>query len=228
MLYKIFYILIYRMYFKDLTWQRFWRLIVLKRVANQKKNICWECVCDCWIIKIVQWCALWRRTFSCWCLKKDNCRILDRTYFKYFKTHWLSNSRIYKIFTWLRWRCTNINNISYANYGWRWIKCLWMNFIDFMKDMYDSYKEHISKFGEHDTTIDRINNDWDYCKENCRRLTRIEQNNNMQRTKYITYQGETKTIWEWSRILWLPHHILWNRFYKGWSITDMFTKPIRK
>lgn len=44
--------------------------------------------------------------------------------------------------------------------------------------MWKSYESHVKEFWEKNTTIDRIDTDWDYCKDNCRRATMKEQQNN--------------------------------------------------
>lgn len=41
-----------------------------------------------------------------------------------------------------------------------------------------SYISHVCEYWEKDTTIDRIDVDWDYCKNNCKRSTMKEQQNN--------------------------------------------------
>lgn len=44
--------------------------------------------------------------------------------------------------------------------------------------MWESYEVHVNQFGERDTTIDRINRNWDYCKENCKWSNWKEQMHN--------------------------------------------------
>lgn len=50
-------------------------------------------------------------------------------------------------------------------------------------------------------TIDRIDNNKNYEPSNCRWITIQQQQYNKTTSKYITYNGETKTLVEWAKIL---------------------------
>lgn len=124
-------------------------------------------------------------------------------------------------------RCNNPNNSRYKTHGSRGIKIEWNNFIEFKNDMYESYLEHVKKFGRgHNTTIDRINNDGNYSKSNCRWATNKEQVRNSRIAHIIEFNGEKKCIKEWSELTKIHHNTLWNRLFvlKGWSVAEALTK----
>lgn len=88
----------------------------------------------------------------------------------------------YKRWTSMIQRCSNPNNPAYRRYGGRGIKVCnrWLDFLNFCKDMSKTYKPEL--------TIDRINNDGNYEKANCRWVTRKENNNNRAKhPEFVNY-----------------------------------------
>jgi hypothetical protein len=88
-------------------------------------------------------------------------------------------SRTYLSFVWRSMlnRTRNKNVHNYKNYGGRGIKVCeeWHSLETFYRDMIATYKKGLQ--------IDRIDNNGDYCKENCKWSTRKEQANNKRNNR---------------------------------------------
>lgn len=106
---------------------------------------------------------------------------------KWHFIHWLRSwkNRFSRIYQWIRRRCKNQNDKAYPRYWWRWIQIERNSIEEFHRDMYESYVKHCEEYWEKNTTIDRINNDWNYCKENCERRTYKEQQNNRSTNSFV-------------------------------------------
>lgn len=114
-------------------------------------------------------------------------------------SHGMSYTRFYKIYDGARGRCLHKSNAGWKRYGARGIVFTWKNFESFRDDMYQGYLEHLEKYGEKNTTIDRIDNDGNYTKDNCKWSTIFENGQNKSNLHYLEYNGERKTIAGWSR-----------------------------
>lgn len=110
--------------------------------------------------------------------------------------HWEAHTRFYSIYSGIIARCYRKYENSFKNYWMFWIECEWLTYEDFKKDMYKSYLKHIEKYWEKDTTIDRIDVLWNYCKSNCRWATRKEQSRNKSTTRRFDYKWKRLTAME--------------------------------
>ncbi len=80
------------------------------------------------------------------------------------------NSPMHNSFAGAKQRCNYKNHIGYANYGGRGIKFMWDNYDKFFEDMHSTWF-----IG---ATIERIDSDGNYEKDNCKWATRKEQGRN--------------------------------------------------
>lgn len=135
---------------------------------------------------------------------------------------------------WKFWRhALEIDKVFYKRWGemhqrlrrnplYKNIKCLRKDFNEFYNDMYESYLTHYMEFWRDETTLDRINSNWNYCKDNCRRATRLEQWQNTSRNVYYTFKWKTLCTEEWKRILWLSYNGFMTKvkMFNEWLITE--------
>lgn len=143
-----------------------------------KRNFITVKCMECWLESHIESKGFW----NYWC--KCN-RIREKKRTRHGFSHYHSKSdRFYNIYCWIVSRCRwTASSESRRWYYDKWIKCLWSKFEDFKNDMYDSYLTHVSEYWEKNTTIDRIDSDWNYCKENCRWATCKEQTDNRKLSK---------------------------------------------
>ena len=192
--------------FIDLLGQRFGRLTVIGRMPNNKQNqAVWKCLCDCGNETIVESGHLRSgHTNSCGCYGRD--RSAD-----YHRTHGMKGTRLFSTYHTMKGRCYNPTDHKYYRYGARGIKMCddWVNnpksFFDWA--MANGYKEGLS--------IDRIDNDGDYCPENCRWTDAKTQANNTSRNIRYKYGDKEMTVSEWADYLGITYSAAKTRIKRG-------------
>jgi hypothetical protein len=119
-------------------------------------------------------------------------------------------------------RCDDPAGSRYARYGGRGITVCarWRkSFLAFLQDMGNKPTPKHS--------IDRINNDGNYCPENCRWATATQQLRNFSLNVIITAFGESKVAVEWAadpRCGCSYKTLMARTKLKGWTPEDMITK----
>lgn len=191
---------------KDISGQRFGRLVVERQAGQDKSGrIMWLCKCDCGNERIVHSRHLIHgATKSCGCIVIENV-----------KTHGGSSERLYTVWVDMRSRCNSESEPSYNNYGARGIRVCseWDDYATFRKwALSNGYDPNAPKYK---CTLDRVDNDGDYCPENCRWVDRNIQGNNRRNNHYLTALGETHTLAEWSKITGINPETLRGRIASG-------------
>lgn len=187
----------------DLSGYKFNMMTVLKFVEVKNKNSMWLCRCDCGNTKVVYSNLLKSGMVkSCGCLLKKSKN----------KTHGLSKSHEFSVWASIHQRCKNKNTINYEIYGGRGISVAntWDDFNIFFKDM--------GPRPSNNHQIDRIDNNGDYCKENCRWVTRSENINNRRNTVYIEQKGRKKSLSEWADIIGVSYQTIYSRYKRNMSV----------
>lgn len=156
--------------FKDITGQRFGRLIALEQRGSIDGHVLWMCHCDCGASPICRYGNLiHENTKSCGCLKHDTAATLKHGH----KRHG-QRTPTYNSWRGMLARCGNPRNNRYINYGARGIVVCerWLRFENFLTDM-----------GERPCglSIDRIDNNGNYEPGNCRWATASQQTANQRK-----------------------------------------------
>ncbi len=200
-----------------MTGKKFDRLTVISYAGLSGKYLkaYWNCKCDCGN-EVVKCGKDIRRgsTRSCGCLIGDTTALRN-------VTHGLSKTPEYGVYYGMRNRCLNPKEPSYSAYGGRGISICdrWLNsFEDFLADM--------GKRPSQEHSLERKNVDGNYCLENCKWATEMEQANNKRSNVFLTWNGETLTIGQWTRRLGLSHNTIQDRLKYGWPIERVLGQKV--
>ncbi len=137
-------------------------------------------------------------------------------------THGRSNAvggGAYTIWNGLKYRCFNSGGKNYHNYGGRGITVCerWLaSFENFLEDMGE---KPLHK------TLDRIDVNGNYEKDNCRWASNEEQSNNRRNNRVISLNGKAQTIALWAKELGFSRQAIRHRIESNWTDEAILTRP---
>jgi len=195
----------------DMTGSRFGRLLVLERSGTIGHNVLYSCLCDCGNVKDVRTGDLRSgRTTSCGCYTKEVTTERNTT-------HGESKTGLYGLWLQMKNRCYNPRTAAYKHYGGRGISVCdkWLDF--------ECFKEDVGERAN-GMTLDRIDNDGNYCPENCKWATRREQSRNRRNTTYAVVNGVKGLLMDFAKEAGVSHTTVRSRLSRGLSIEESLRK----
>ena len=202
---------------QEMIGKKFGKLTVVSEMDEKGRqgNTLYSCMCDCGKVKQALGVELRRGGIkSCGACNRDAIRERGVVLYK---------DRIYRIWDAMKQRCYNPNNLAYHNYGGRGVGICseWRhNYLAFLRwSNSNGYAEKLE--------IDRIDNDGDYEPSNCKWSTHTEQQRNRRDNLYITINGVTKCLQEWSIDSGINHGTLQRRYSVGWR-GEKLLSPVNK
>lgn len=201
--------------YEDLSGRKFGKLTVIEYAGESKhQKAQWECLCECGNTKIVIAGNLKnRKTKSCGCIHKEQLSRIR-------KKHGETGSRLYTTWRGMKDRCSNPNNRDFKNYGGRGIevtKCWFDDFEVFSKWAKETnYNDNL--------TLERKDPNGNYEPDNCEWIPMSEQSKNRRSNHYITINGETNTIADWSRLSGVDRNTIRRRSERGITGVNLIKK----
>lgn len=171
--------------------------------GNSKRRI--TCKCDCGITKDYDaQSVLHNITKSCGCYSRENASKRMKTF---TKTHGYYGIPEYNVWRSMKKRCFLKTHKSYKDYGNRGITVCdeWIN--DFGK-----FLEDVGFRPNKSMSLDRINNNNGYSKENCRWATTKQQMQNQRSTIFAEYNNKKECLSELAIILNIKYGFLHYHF----------------
>lgn len=217
------------MAYKDLTGLRFGRLTARAKLPSlrPRDGFRWECDCDCGNAVIVKTRMLTYKdgTKSCGCILAEKNRlrpVRGSTNLKHGHTTRGKPSPEYVCWSSMIQRCTNPGHESYKHYGARGIGVC--------KEWIDSFESFLRDIGPRPEkmSIDRIDPNLGYSKENCRWATNREQSLNRRNSRPVTAFGVSRTCDETSEEFGIPTRTLYRWASNGQDIGQQITAYLSK
>jgi len=156
---------------KDITGQRFGRLVAIERAGWIGREAAWRCRCDCGGERVIR-VSERRRAKSCGCLRVEHIVALDRAR----ATHGMTRTPEFRAWQMAKDRCLNPRNKYFSRYAP-------LGFHDGWVDDFMAFYEHIGPRQDSGLSLERKDNEHGYFPGNVKWATRKEQSNNRRPRK---------------------------------------------
>lgn len=177
---------------KDITNERFNMLLAISYDHTKKSGQ------QYWLFRY----DVKRRGVSCGC-KMGNFK--HNNYYSPAYQSWIA----------MKNRCTNNKSPRYKEWGGRGIEICdrWI----------DSFQNFLDDMGERPNgkTLDRIDNNKGYSKENCKWSSNIEQANNRSSTIKVNFQGKYISLKQLAEITKINYYAVRRHFHKGKNLEEI-------
>jgi hypothetical protein len=196
---------------------KYYRFTVIDFAPRTKTgHAAWVCKCECGNIRQYRKSELLSgRCRSCGCT-----RYTDRT--DTLTTHGGTGTAEYSAWLAMRQRCFYPKSAHFARYGGRGITVCarW-------KDSFENFLADMGKKPSPQHSLDRVDNAGNYEPQNCRWATKKEQSCNTSANVFLTHNGETLTISQWTEKLGFNQNVIAYRLKHGWSVEKALDTPVK-
>lgn len=208
--------------FKNEIGNKYGTLTVVRYIGKIGSNghSTWECLCECGGSHVATGTTLREGK----CLHCPACRPLyvseRKTIHGCSYSDTFKGTDAYRSWVAMKARCYNVGDTNYKNYGGRgitvcdrWLEPDGKGFLNFLEDV-----------GERPDgmSLDRVDVNGNYCKENCKWSTRQEQANNKRNNRKFPYNGELLTLREIAALLGLSYNSVYNTLVTKGASVDMY------
>lgn len=190
---------------------RFNKLVAVKKLEDSHSadgRKLWIFLCDCGK-------SVTRRPNDVARGKNQSCGCM---FAESHRQHGMYGTKFYKAWVSMNSRCSYDYPAHRYHFG-KGIKVCnrWKKFANFMKDMLEDYQLFEKKNNGISITLDRIDSNKNYYKENCRWATYKDQSRNRVSNNYLVVAGVKKLMVEWANETGQSLQKLFYRKKMGWS-----------
>ena len=203
----------------DLTGVRFGRLVAIEldSVLRRKKSL-WKCQCDCGNVRVVEISSLRSGTTqSCGCLYRESRSQIN---LKHGCSRPGQQTPEFKTWQRMKSRCHIPSDGCYYKYGGRGIQVC-----ERWRSSFEAFLADMGLRPGPEYSIDRKNNAGHYEPSNCHWTTREVQSRNKRNNRWITFNGLTLCLADWSAKTGINVRTLHARLSTGWSAERALTEP---